>query len=91
MWACEICILARGALSLLRQSEAAAPLTMASVRAELVKMISTREEIDGEREVPAPARAGRDRRRAVLDSFEQLQIDFQAKHICIRKTVLRAI
>lgn len=40
-----------------------------------------------------PARAGvrGDRRRAVLDSFEQLQIDFQAKHICIRKTVLRAI
>lgn len=36
-----------------------------------------------------PARG--DRRRAVLDSFEQLQIDFQAKHICIRKTVLRAI
>lgn len=32
-----------------------------------------------------------DRRRAVLDSFEQLQIDFQAKHICIRKTVLQAI
>lgn len=65
MWACEICILARGALSLLRQGEAAAPLTVASVRAsvracvraELVKMISTREEIDGEREVPLePAR-----------------------------------
>lgn len=36
-----------------------------------------------------PARG--DRRRAVLDSFEQLQIDFQAKHICILKTVLRAI
>lgn len=32
-----------------------------------------------------------DRRRAVLDSFKQLQIDFQAKRICIRKTVLRAI
>lgn len=40
---------------------------------------------------PAQAPREGDRRRAVLDSFEQLQIDFQAKHICIRKTVLRAI
>lgn len=41
--ASEICILARGALS----SAADAALAM---RAELVKMFSTREEIDGERE-----------------------------------------
>ncbi|TWW81395.1 hypothetical protein D4764_01G0012100 [Takifugu flavidus] len=113
------------------------------MRAELVKMFSTREEIDGERE-PRVSRRGRqcrpeicilahgvlgsatlcrgprahacragedvfhtrgdrrregaprepvrgDRRRAVLDSFKQLQIDFQAKCICIRKTVLQAI
>lgn len=44
------------------------------------------------RQEGAPREPGRgDRRRAVLDSFEQLQIDFQAKHICIRKTVLQAI
>lgn len=60
------------------------------VRTELVKMFSTWEEIDGKREPRASQRGG-DRRRAVLASFKQLQIDFQAKHICIRKTVLRAI
>lgn len=87
VWACEICILAHGALSLPRQGGAT---DCGSVRVELVKMISTREEIDGKRE-PRVSRARGDRRRAVLDSFEQLQIDFQAKHICIRKTVLRAI
>lgn len=57
---------------------------------ELVKMFSTWEEIDGKRE-PRASRRGGDRRRAVLASFKQLQIDFQAKHICIRKTVLWAI
>lgn len=61
-----------------------------AMRVELVKMFSTREELDGER-VPLPEPARGDRRRAVLDSFKQLQIDFQAKRICIRKTVLRAI
>lgn len=54
------------------------------------EIFSTWEEKDGKRE-PRVSRARGDRRRAVLDSFEQLQIDFQAKHICIRKTVLRAI
>lgn len=57
VWACEICILARGALSPLRQDKA--PLTAASVRAELVRMISTREEIDGKREVPREPGEGR--------------------------------
>lgn len=83
----EICILAHGGVSCLRRGGATDCMSM---RVELVKMFSTREEIDGKRE-PRVSRRGGDRRRAVLDSFEQLQIDFQAKHICIRKTVLRAI
>lgn len=67
-----------------------AAVARVAMRAELVKMFSTREEIDGEREPPREPVRG-DRRRAVLDSFKQLQIDFQAKRICIRKTALQAI
>lgn len=51
--ACEICILAHGGLSCVRRGGATDCM---SVHAELVKMFSTREEIDGKRE-PRVSRA----------------------------------
>lgn len=83
--ASEICILAHGVLSsaMLRRG----PCAHACRAGEDV--FHTRGDRRREGAPREPVRG--DRRRAVLDSFKQLQIDFQAKRICIRKTVLRAI
>lgn len=61
VWACEICILAHGALSLLRQGGGT---DCTSVRVELVKVFSTREDIDG-----APREPGEGRQKEGRSGF----------------------
>lgn len=86
VWACEICILARGAFKLCEARRWPQTARACGAGEDVFHTRGRRRQEGAPRE---PVRG--DRRRAVLDSFEQLQIDFQAKHICICETVLRAI